>query len=111
MKNKMHIFKALALFSLFATSCNQDINPSIEELPACVKADMQDPRISAKKVYVVTGRKTYYLVEMDCCDALNPVYDADCNLVCQTGGLSGKGEGECPEAVGETDKLVLVWEK
>ncbi len=54
--------------------------------------------------------KTYYYITSDCCDQYHYLYDDDCNIVCAPyGGITGTGDGKCPEFKGEIEKT-LVWE-
>jgi hypothetical protein len=53
---------------------------------------------------------TVYFRPSRCCDIRSELYDADRRLICQPdGGLTGKGDGRCPDfAATRTDERV-VW--
>jgi len=51
----------------------------------------------------------FYYITSDCCDQFNYLYDDKCNLICAPdGGLSGMGNGKCPNFNGQIEKT-LVW--
>ncbi len=80
-------------------------------LPDCVK-EMQissDPPIEIWEWRY--PNKTYYYLVSPCCDQYNPLFSEDCEFVCAPdGGLSGTGDGTCPDLSGEVTKR-LLWKK
>lgn len=54
-------------------------------------------------------RNTYYYFTSDCCDQFNFLYNEKCEIVCAPdGGITGNGDGSCPEFIGEIEKT-LFW--
>lgn len=61
--------------------------------------------------YLYQG-KTVYLVTPDCCDQYISLYDDNCNFLCApSGGLTGKGDGKCPDFYDKATKGTLIWKK
>ncbi len=113
---KTFTFMVLSLIGLafFFTSCEKldleiDVPGCVEEKIKEVKRrDVHNPPASVWK-WEVDGN-TYFYFTSDCCDQLNYLYDDKCNVVCAPdGGISGTGDGNCPEFEGELIKT-LVWE-
>jgi len=53
---------------------------------------------------------TYYYITSDCCDQYNYLYTINCEIVCAPdGGITGNGDGNCPEFSSEIIKT-LIWE-
>lgn len=89
-----------------------------EDAPACIKRmarslanePVRNPPASIYEWTISSGQK-YYYVPPYCCDMFGLLYDAGCNLVCAPdGGLSGMGDGTCPEEI--VDDIVstrVVW--
>ena len=85
------------------------------DLPACVKELIEQPAtdggIDARAVYrwEVEGA-TYFYVEQECCDRFNLLFATDCTLLCAPdGGITGRGEGDCPDLDGDIERT-LIWE-
>ena len=54
--------------------------------------------------------ETFYYITSDCCDQFNNLYSENCDIVCAPdGGLTGQGDGKCPDFKGEIVQT-LVWE-
>jgi hypothetical protein len=59
--------------------------------------------------YTYQGR-TVYLVTGGCCDAYNYLFDTCGNVLCAaSGGLSGKGDGACPDFLTTATNPILLW--
>jgi hypothetical protein len=89
---------------------------STDSIPACVQrlideAKKEDPPMPPVQVdeYLYNGKKVY-LFTAQCCDFYNIVYDDSCRNICApTGGITGKGDGKCPD-FDSTAKLVKnIW--
>jgi hypothetical protein len=56
------------------------------------------------------GDEDYYYITSDCCDHFNYLYSNSCEIICAPdGGITGNGDGNCPDFEGEVEKE-LVWE-
>lgn len=55
-----------------------------------------------QEVYYVTGR---------CCDIPSKLFDVDGKLLCEPdGGITGKGDGRCPDFFETRTNETLIWE-
>ncbi len=55
------------------------------------------------------GATVYYLPPR-CCDIMSILYDADGNVLCSPdGGLTGKGDGRCPDFIETIKDEVVIW--
>ncbi|MDN3669136.1 hypothetical protein QWY93_07330 [Echinicola jeungdonensis] len=53
--------------------------------------------------------QTYYYFTSPCCDQFDYLYDGECQQVCAPdGGITGQGDGNCPDFEGEIEKT-LIW--
>lgn len=87
-----------------------------KDVPNCVERKIR--KISKEQVrnppatvweWKVDGN-TYYYITSGCCDQFNYLYDDNCNEVCAPdGGFSGRGDGNCPQFIGQIEKT-LIWE-
>ncbi|MBK9731894.1 MAG: hypothetical protein IPO83_11520 [Chitinophagaceae bacterium] len=68
----------------------------------------QDPPTTIYE-YEYKGAKVYY-VTAPCCDQMSTLYDSKCNVICQPdGGITGTGDGKCPDFNKEKTNEVLIW--
>jgi hypothetical protein len=59
--------------------------------------------------YVYHGETVYY-VPAQCCDQFSALYDGDGNVLCAPdGGITGMGDGRCPDFLSARTNEVLVW--
>ncbi len=59
--------------------------------------------------YDYKGNTVYYAAA-PCCDQFGQLYDAAGTVICAPdGGLTGKGDGRCPDFAGERKGEQLVW--
>ena len=57
------------------------------------------------------GGQTVYFESAACCDQYSQVFDTKGRLVCQpTGGITGKGDGKCPDFDKNKTNENLVWQ-
>jgi hypothetical protein len=103
----------LALFAIpfmSASDCNNN------KVPSCVKRWVDEPFNSVQPdapmqidEYIYNG-KHVFLFTAQCCDRYNVAYDDQCNAVCApSGGLTGKGDGKCPDFSSAATHVRLVW--
>ncbi|SIQ68081.1 DUF6970 domain-containing protein [Pontibacter lucknowensis] len=60
--------------------------------------------------YTYNEQEVYYLTGR-CCDIPARVYDTDGNLLCEPeGGMTGEGDGRCPDFVDVRTDETLIWE-
>lgn len=60
-------------------------------------------------MYQYQGRTVYYL-RPRCCDVASTVYDSTGAIICSAdGGLTGKGDGRCPDFFEKRTDEKLVW--
>ncbi len=110
-KNNLIILAFAAV--LFTTCTKLDLK---KKVPHCV--EIQIRKIKKEPVNNPPSQvwewkvdnNTFYYITSGCCDQFNYLYNVDCNKVCAPdGGLTGGGDGNCPEFVGNIEKT-LVWE-
>ena len=69
----------------------------------------QNPPQTIKR-HVIDG-KTFYYVRAPCCDQFNDVYDARGQRLCSPdGGITGRGDGRCPEIRIDPREGDVVWQ-
>ncbi|RZK15394.1 MAG: hypothetical protein EOO56_22925 [Hymenobacter sp.] len=112
----MRYLTGLSLLSLLTFQCHESsieptgcpadgIQTKIAELQAKPKGN------PAYEVwaYKYQGRRVY-LVTSSCCDQYITLYDACLNVLCApSGGLTGHGDGGCPQFYQEATDKQLVW--
>jgi hypothetical protein len=102
------------MFLLVFLSCSKQKTHSLN-VPSCVQTKIEliqslpvdNPPKEVWK-WQVDGN-TYYYFSAACCDQYSELYDTNCNLVCHPdGGLTGAGDGNCPNFSGSIIKT-LIW--
>lgn len=98
---------------LDAKSCEQKQSDSV---PSCIQTmiteyanrELQNP--SGKYFqYDYRGKKVYLFVP-PCCDQISKLYDADCNLLCTSGGFTGRIDSVCQDFYANRQNEKLIWE-
>ncbi len=108
---KLIIF--IGIFAVFASCEDSDLNIDApvcieQKIEAIIKDDVSNPPTQVWK-WVADGQ-TYYYITADCCDQYNYLYNENCDIICAPdGGISGEGDGNCPEFTSEIEKT-LIWE-
>ena len=60
--------------------------------------------------YQYEGQNVYY-ISAPCCDQYSQVFDTKGKLICQPdGGITGKGDGQCPDFEKNKSNEKLVWQ-
>lgn len=90
--------------------------PQRAPVPAAVTALIHDlenqpvrnpPALVARYDYV--GRVVYY-VPPHCCDFFGDLYNAAGQVICHPdGGLTGKGDGRCPDFFTQRGNETIIW--
>ena len=119
MKKVMLVFAFgfAVLWSCKSTSIDNPENLKPLNIPACVQARID----SIKSIPVwnppatvysyVYKNQTVYSFSADCCDQLNVVIDANCKVICSpSGGITGNGDGRCPDFQNTATNETLVWQ-
>jgi len=116
MKKKVFLAAGMLLSGLLLFAYGCETSDSEIDAPTCIRAQIQqilsepvrNPPAMVWK-WEVDGQ-TYFYITSDCCDQFNYLYDTACNIVCAPdGGITGDGDGNCPEFSGQIEKT-LVWE-
>ncbi|MFH1004578.1 MAG: hypothetical protein V1781_03660 [Bacteroidota bacterium] len=113
---KYNLLLCLTLISVLTlTSCEKLDVP--KETPACIKKEIR--KIKSDKVrnppasvwqYDYNGQTVYYIPPY-CCDIPSQLFDNDCNQICSPdGGLSGAGDGKCPDFFSQRKNEKLIWQ-
>ncbi len=80
-------------------------------IPDCLKADVisEEPPLEIWE-WKYPGQ-TYYYIVSPCCDQFNLLLNQNCEVVCAPdGGITGKGDGNCPDLSGDVSKR-LLWKQ
>lgn len=57
------------------------------------------------------GGQVVYFLPQRCCDIASQLFDEGGNVICcPDGGITGKGDGRCPEFKDKRQNEVLVWQ-
>ncbi|MFD2514012.1 DUF6970 domain-containing protein [Pontibacter locisalis] len=60
--------------------------------------------------YTYKGQEVYYLTGR-CCDVPSKLYDKHGNILCEPdGGITGRGDGRCPDFFEKRQNETLIWE-
>ena len=85
--------------------------------PAWLKARIADVLAERKRNPITRilrytyGGQTVYYISAPCCDQYSNVFDTKGRLVCQPdGGITGKGDGKCPDFDKNKTNEKLVWQ-
>ena len=86
------------------------------EVPVCIQQRIEEIKQQAKwnppaevHEYLYAGKRVFYF-SSNCCDRYNELYDEKCNLLCApSGGMTGKGDGKCPDFSTKAQYVGLVW--
>jgi hypothetical protein len=97
---------------LLAGDCNKKAN----ETSSCIQQKIDVIKAAPKwnppaevNEYTYKG-KHVYLFSADCCDQYNELVDENCKYICApSGGITGKGDGKCPDFSSNSQFVKLVW--
>ncbi|WP_162428107.1 DUF6970 domain-containing protein [Pontibacter pudoricolor] len=108
----------IVLFCL-AVSCKPTATPETTTnaqapwLTDLIQQLQQDaPANPPAKIYSYTynGQQVYYLTSR-CCDIPGKLFDKDGNQLCEPdGGITGKGDGRCPDFFEKRTNETIIWE-
>jgi hypothetical protein len=104
------LFLAAGLSAACATG--KSVGPNPEWLGALIHSLESQPVANPPAFiarYDYGGRVVYYLPPR-CCDIPSNVYSADGTIICNAdGGLTGKGDGRCPDFLSTRKNETIVW--
>ena len=110
---KSVLFTLTVFIVIAARKCNE---PHQEKIPACIQQRIEEIKKETvwnppAEVYEYEyNGKTVFYISSDCCDHFNTVIDENCNPVCApSGGITGKGDGKCPDFNSMAKKVRVVW--
>lgn len=108
--SKISWFYIIFSFFLFSGCEKLDVP---KDTPACIKSKIRNAeKHNIESIYEYTyNGKTVYLINANCCDWQNELYDDNCNLLCApTGGIGGGGDGQCPDFAQNKTNEKLIWQ-
>lgn len=82
--------------------------------PECVQTviDNGSTMYSSIKQYSYNNKTVYLFSAAPCCDIYNKLYSEECGYLCApSGGISGQGDGQCPDFQQNAQFLKVVWEQ
>ena len=92
-------------------SCDR-MDTTKEVFPSCFQSIIKGSNSPLEIWSYQYNNQIVYLAMGDCCDQYDQVYTSDCSLLCApSGGLTGKGDGKCPDFYDKATKGVLIWKK
>lgn len=111
---KTFAFTLLAL-PILLLGCKTDVLPA--GTPECLQMkidefESQTIRNPPASIWLYKyGNQYVYYIPPYCCDMFGELYDTNCDLICYPdGGITGGGDGNCPEFHNEATKIKLVWQ-
>ena len=114
---RLSVLAALVVLPLLAARCQKEVTPT----PACPTNSLQakiaelQAKPKGNPAYTIwqykwQGQRVYLASDQTCCDQFVTLYDVCFNVLCApSGGLSGKGDGRCPEFYQQATDEQLVW--
>jgi hypothetical protein len=114
---KINLLKRTGLLLLiFVVSISCGDNDLDIDAPACIEQKIEeiiDKEVANPPTQVwrwEADGQIFYYITSDCCDQYNYLYSENCETICAPdGGISGEGDGNCPEFTSEIQKT-LIWE-
>ena len=107
------LIASFALLNVVQQQCGKSAAPVI---PSCIQARIDS--IKQQPVwnppaeiteYRYNGKRVF-LFSSDCCDQFSQVVDERCNYLCApSGGITGKGDGKCPDFDEKAELVKVVW--
>ena len=106
----------LVACALLVAGCAAETPTAPDRLPVWLRSLIHDleaapvanPPASIAR-YEYRGETVYYLPAR-CCDIWSTVYRADGTVMCHPdGGITGRGDGQCPSFLAERTKEQIVW--
>jgi hypothetical protein len=104
MKIKTLIFFCFMVASALLVACTKDSTvPCVKESIDQMKSSCLQGHVSQ---YNYNGQLVYYVAIDQCCDFGNTLYDANCNILCESGGFGGL---QCPDSIQNSlaDEVVI----
>jgi hypothetical protein len=105
----------ILLMGMVASACVCGDEEPETRIPSCMqrkisKIESEPVRNPAASVtMIITTDKTYFYIPPYCCDFYGELYDDQCNLVCNPeGGITGSGNGDCPDYTAVEE--IVIWE-
>ncbi len=111
MRRYILVFFTIALLLAACSPSAQSGNPAwVDKLiKQFEKNPVGNPPLSIWK-YEYNGQ-TVYFVPAHCCDIPSVVYDASGSQLCSPdGGITGQGDGKCPNFFTERTNEQLIWQ-
>src|SRR6188474_1147564 len=104
---------AILLMNFVYLSCNKN---SLPGCPTCINQRIEEIKKQPKwnpaaeiHEYLYNGQQVF-LISADCCDQYMTLVDKNCNYICApSGGITGKGDGKCPDFYEKAQHIRLVW--
>ncbi len=108
------VITALFLVAGLSAACatGRSVGPDPEWLTALVH-NLESQPVANPPAFIARydygGRVVYYLPPR-CCDIASNVYSADGTIICHAdGGLTGSGDGRCPDFLSARKNEKIVW--
>lgn len=94
---------------LMATNCDPVTTPTDDGGPPCAELWSEGHTPEQVDEWAWNGQ-VVLRADFGCCDMYTEVYDQDCTYLCAPdGGLTGLGDGTCPDFFDEARHLETIW--
>jgi hypothetical protein len=104
-----------AAMSILVAGCRAPAPPAGQNPPwlDTLIAEFQSEAVGnpPRSIYQYTYHgQTVYYVPAQCCDEFSTLYASDGSVLCAPdGGITGKGDGRCPDFLTTRTDEVLIW--
>jgi hypothetical protein len=110
---KTLLFFSFVFISVAQKPCSRQTEPA---LPSCIQARIESIKQQPKwnppaevTEYRYNGKRVF-LFSSNCCDQFSEVVDEACTYLCApSGGITGKGDGKCPDFDEKAELVKVVW--
>lgn len=110
-----HLIYILSFLSVTSCTANKAIVQQ-ETIPVCIRQKIEEMKNESSwnppaeiQLFDYEGKKVY-LISAPCCDFFNTVVDENCKTICApSGGITGKGDGKCPDFGTVAKFIKVVW--
>lgn len=105
-----HLWLGTAACTMIVGGCSPDVPNWINEAIENFQSEPVDN--PPRSIYRYTYQdQTVYYIPGQCCDQFSTLYDVDGNEICAPdGGLTGEGDGRCPDFFEQRTNELLLWE-
>ncbi len=112
MKKKVFINLIVIFLIIGNVACKKIDVP--KDTPSCIKKEIRKHEDCIKQVvkYEYQGKIVYLFEPVADPSCSYAIYDEDCDYLCSpSGGITGTGDGKCPDFYQTAKKIEVIWVK